>query len=146
MIRDVGRKSAAHSASIYRKLDCGVDSVLRWDADLWGKAECAALFRPTIAAARSAVPLPTPALLPATHRLRYVIALPRTIELPPSIEDDLATTPRITALLRSQLRVINIGLPVFAEELQAAEIPVVQLDWRPPVADPRIRALLAKLS
>jgi len=85
-------------------------------------------------------------LLPATHRLRYVIALPRTIELPPSIEDDLATTPRITALLRSQLRVINIGLPVFAEELQAAEIPVVQLDWRPPVADPRIRALLAKLS
>jgi len=57
----------------------------------------------------------------------------------------LTTTP-IAELLRRPPRVVNIGLSAFAEELQAAAIPVVQLDWRPPVADPRIRALLAKLS
>jgi len=58
----------------------------------------------------------------------------------------LTTAPRIAALLEAPPRVINIGLPVFADELRAAQIPVVQLDWRPPVTDPRIRALLAKLS
>jgi len=65
----------------------------------------------------------------------------------PSIEDDLTTTDRITALLQAPPRIINIGLPEFAEELNAAGIAVLQLDWAPPViADPRIRALLAKLS
>jgi hypothetical protein len=59
----------------------------------------------------------------------------------------LTTTPRIAPLLRAPPRVVNIGLPDFAEELQAAGIAVLQLDWAPPVvADPRIRALLAKLS
>jgi hypothetical protein len=57
----------------------------------------------------------------------------------------LSATP-IAALLRTP-RIVNIGLPAFADELRAAAIPVVQLDWAPPViADPRIRALLAKLS
>ena len=57
----------------------------------------------------------------------------------------MSATP-IAALLRTP-RVVNIGLPAFADELRAAAIPVVQLDWAPPViADPRIRALLAKLS
>ncbi len=68
------------------------------------------------------------------------------IASPPRREDDVTTAPRIADLLQAPPRVINIGLPVFAEELQEAAIPVVQLDWRPPVADPRIRALLAKLS
>jgi hypothetical protein len=59
----------------------------------------------------------------------------------------LTTTPRIASLLQAPPRVVNIGLPEFAAELQAAGIAVLQLDWAPPVvADPRIRALLAKLS
>ena len=58
----------------------------------------------------------------------------------------MATNP-IATLLQAPPRVINIGLPAFAEELRAAGIAVLQLDWVPPViADPRIRALLAKLS
>jgi hypothetical protein len=68
-------------------------------------------------------------------------------ERPPSIEDNLTASPRIAALLREQPRVLNIGLPAFAEELAAAKVQVLQLDWAPPViADPRIRALLAKLT
>jgi hypothetical protein len=62
-------------------------------------------------------------------------------------EDDLTTTKHVAALLQAPPRVVNIGLPAFAEELRAAGIPALQLDWAPPViADPRIRALLAKLS
>jgi len=54
---------------------------------------------------------------------------------------------RIASLLQAQPRILNIGLPAFADELRAAGIPVLQLDWAPPViADPRIRALLAKLT
>jgi hypothetical protein len=56
-------------------------------------------------------------------------------------------TPRIAQLLRSQVQVINIGLPGFAEELREAGISVVQLDWAPPaIRDARIPSLLAKLS
>jgi hypothetical protein len=59
----------------------------------------------------------------------------------------LTAYSRIAALLQAPPRVINIGIPAFAEELRAAGIPVIQLDWAPPVvADPRLRALLAKLS
>ena len=53
----------------------------------------------------------------------------------------------VSSLLQAPPRVVNIGLPVFAAELEAAGIAVLQLDWAPPaIADPRIRALLAKLS
>jgi hypothetical protein len=66
---------------------------------------------------------------------------------PPSREDDLTTRDSTAALLQAPPRVVNIGLPEFAAELQAAGIAVLQLDWAPPViSDPRIRALLAKLS
>jgi len=59
----------------------------------------------------------------------------------------LTTTPPIASLLQAPPRVVNIGLPEFAETLRAAEIAVLQLDWAPPaIADPRIRVLLAKLS
>jgi hypothetical protein len=59
----------------------------------------------------------------------------------------LITTTPIAAFLQAPPRVINIGLPAFADELRAAGVPVIQLDWAPPViVDPRIRALLAKLS
>ena len=44
------------------------------------------------------------------------------------------------------LRVINLGLDVFALELQAAGVPVIHVDWRPPAAgDPRLLVLLERL-
>ena len=44
------------------------------------------------------------------------------------------------------LRVINIGLQSFAEDLRSAGVEVVHVDWRPPSGgDPRLAALLAGL-
>jgi FdrA protein len=49
-------------------------------------------------------------------------------------------------VLPAALRVINIGLESFAEDLRADEVPVVQIDWRPPAGgDARLLALLAAL-
>ena len=51
--------------------------------------------------------------------------------------DDLLTTP---------LRVINVGLEGLAESLKVLEVPVVQVDWRPPAGgDPKLADLLSKL-
>ncbi len=42
--------------------------------------------------------------------------------------------------------VVNVGLPLFAEELTRLGVPVVAVDWRPPAGgDPRLAALLARL-
>ncbi len=44
------------------------------------------------------------------------------------------------------LQVINIGVEGFAEDLRAAGVEVVQLDWRPPTGgDARLASLLARL-
>jgi hypothetical protein len=44
------------------------------------------------------------------------------------------------------LRVINIGIEGFAEDLKAASVEVVQLDWRPPTGgNARLTSLLASL-
>lgn len=44
------------------------------------------------------------------------------------------------------LRVINIGIEVFAEDLKAQGVPVLHLDWRPPGGgDSRLAAMLATL-
>jgi len=44
------------------------------------------------------------------------------------------------------LRVINIGVEGFAEDLKAAGVEVIQLDWRPPTGgDTRLASLLASL-
>lgn len=44
------------------------------------------------------------------------------------------------------VRVINIGLVGFADDLRAENVPVIQLDWRPPAGgDARLAALLADL-
>jgi len=49
-------------------------------------------------------------------------------------------------IFEDKLRVVNIGLEVFAEELRSEEIPVVQMDWRPPTGgNTRLSALLAEL-
>jgi len=49
-------------------------------------------------------------------------------------------------LLEHPLRVINIGLDVFAQELEAGGVAVIQVDWRPPAGDPNVAALLARLA
>ena len=52
----------------------------------------------------------------------------------------------LDTLLRRPLSVINLGLDVFALDLQAAGVPVVHVDWRPPAGgDPHLLALLARL-
>lgn len=47
--------------------------------------------------------------------------------------------------LDSEVKVVNIGLESFARELGERGVPTVHLDWSPPVANARIRDLLAKL-
>ncbi len=44
------------------------------------------------------------------------------------------------------LRVVNIGIEGFAEDLRAAGVEVIQLDWRPPTGgDARLTSLLVSL-
>mgnify|MGYP001556721895 FL=1 len=51
------------------------------------------------------------------------------------------------SLLQQPIRVINIGLESFSEDLRKAEIPVIQMDWRPPAGgDLRLVALLDSLA
>ena len=42
-------------------------------------------------------------------------------------------------------RVVNLGLEVFAAELEAAGAAVLHVDWRPPAGGPAVAALLARL-
>ncbi|MDR7418847.1 MAG: acyl-CoA synthetase FdrA [Armatimonadota bacterium] len=52
----------------------------------------------------------------------------------------------VAALLRRPPAVINVGLELFAESLQAQGVPVVSVDWRPPAGGkPRLMDLLDKL-
>ncbi len=49
-------------------------------------------------------------------------------------------------LSETPLKVINIGLESFAEDLQDAGVQVVQVEWRPPSGgDARLLAILALL-
>jgi FdrA protein len=49
-------------------------------------------------------------------------------------------------VLPDSLRVVNVGLDSFADDLRADGVPVVQLDWRPPAdGNARLAALLAEL-
>jgi FdrA protein len=49
-------------------------------------------------------------------------------------------------VLAEPLRVINIGVEGFAEDLKSAGAEVVQLDWRPPTGgNGRLASLLASL-
>ena len=50
------------------------------------------------------------------------------------------------ALLAGPVKVVNVGLEGFVEELRSCGIEVVHVDWSPPAGgDPRMAALLAKL-
>jgi hypothetical protein len=48
-------------------------------------------------------------------------------------------------VLDEPLRVVNVGLEVFAAELETAGAEVVHVDWRPPVGGAAVAALLARL-
>ena len=49
-------------------------------------------------------------------------------------------------LLKGPLKVVNIGLDGFAEELKALNVEVVNVDWSPPAGgDPKLAALLSKM-
>ena len=49
-------------------------------------------------------------------------------------------------LFAGQLRIVNLGLELFAETLSADGVPVIHVDWRPPAGgDLRLAALLAAL-
>ena len=51
-----------------------------------------------------------------------------------------------TFFFAEPLRVINIGIEVFAEDLKSEGAEVVHLDWRPPTGgNPHLAALLARL-
>ena len=50
------------------------------------------------------------------------------------------------ALFSGPIRVVNIGLEGFADDLRAAGVEVVHLDWRPPSGgNAKLAALLASL-
>lgn len=51
----------------------------------------------------------------------------------------------VETLLARPLQVINLGLEVFAREVEAAGVAMVHVDWRPPVGSPDVAALLARL-
>jgi len=52
----------------------------------------------------------------------------------------------INELLEEPLKVVNIGLEVFAIELAEQGVDVVQVDWSPPAGgDPKLADLLSKL-
>ena len=49
-------------------------------------------------------------------------------------------------LIEGPLRVVNLGLELFAEELRAEGVEVIHVDWRPPAGgDPRLAGLLERL-
>ena len=50
-------------------------------------------------------------------------------------------------LFRQEIRVINLGLEIFAQELERLGVPVIHVAWSPPAGgDPRKAALLAALA
>ena len=49
-------------------------------------------------------------------------------------------------LFQSNISVINVGLPSFADDLKKQGVPVVTLDWRPPAGgNTKLLGLLDKV-
>ena len=51
----------------------------------------------------------------------------------------------VASMLGQPLRVVNVGLGLFARELDSDGVVVVHVDWRPPSGAPNVAALLARL-
>ena len=61
--------------------------------------------------------------------------------------DSLPIGPVCAELLQSRPRVINLGLAVFATDLDAQDVDVVHVDWRPPAGgDEDLARLLSMLA
>ncbi len=55
-------------------------------------------------------------------------------------------TTKITKLFEQELKIINMGLVTFADNLKDQNTNVIQMDWSPPAGgDERLIALLQKL-
>ena len=66
----------------------------------------------------------------------------RNIDEPNTLDN----APVTRNILNSQLRVINVGLASFANELSTRSVPVVSIEWLPPAGgNVELAALLAKL-
>lgn len=52
---------------------------------------------------------------------------------------------KLVQLFRSDLKVINIGLESFAEDLKSLNVPVIQMDWRPPAGGNKKLAAVLEL-
>lgn len=58
----------------------------------------------------------------------------------------MAQTDPIDRLLKGPVRVVNVGLKGFADELRAREVSAVHLEWSPPAGgDSDLLDLLEKL-
>lgn len=51
----------------------------------------------------------------------------------------------IHKLFNEEIKVINIGLPSFADELKKQGVTVLSLDWKPPTISPKVQALLERI-
>ena len=52
----------------------------------------------------------------------------------------------LNELLQSEIRVINVGLEIFAKDLEREKVDVVHVEWTPPArGDARLADLLSKL-
>ena len=65
-----------------------------------------------------------------------------------SDQNDSPPVGRVCAeLLQSRPRVINLGLALFATDLDAQDVDVVHVDWRPPAGgDEDLARLLSMLA
>ena len=59
---------------------------------------------------------------------------------------DLETAVKMAGVKNNSLKVINVGLERFGDDLKKQDVAVVQVDWSPPAGgDPDLAALLSKL-
>ena len=55
-------------------------------------------------------------------------------------------TPVDLAMLRQPLAAINVGLESFTESLMVQDVPVIQVDWRPPAGgNEKLMAILERM-
>lgn len=53
---------------------------------------------------------------------------------------------KIQSLLQNPVAVINVGLELFYQDLQARKIPSIHLDWQPShIMNPKIQNILKKI-
>lgn len=54
--------------------------------------------------------------------------------------------PKSSSIFASELKVVNIGIPTFADDLESQGVAVVKVDWKPPAGgDAEMAGILEKL-